>query len=123
APLRPLLQPHEHDVSTAMRNLSAALQGFDSGVTLHIQLLDGKSTDDWTVTGGGTTDDARRVVPESAEIRVVLRRETWLRIARSELSPLEAFFGGRVRVGGDMEVAKRVLKHLTDSAVPFLFRC
>jgi putative sterol carrier protein len=54
---------------------------------------------------------------------VVGRHETWLQIAQGKLSPFEAFITGRLLVGGDTELAKRLVQHLSDPSVPYVSPC
>jgi putative sterol carrier protein len=54
---------------------------------------------------------------------VVLSPETWTAIAEGRLAPYDALFQGRMRVGGDVELAKRVTQHLSDPAYPYVAPC
>jgi putative sterol carrier protein len=54
---------------------------------------------------------------------VVVRHETWRQIAQGKLSPFEAFITGRLLVGGDIELAKRLVQHLSDPSVPYVSPC
>ena len=42
------------------------------------------------------------------------RSETWQEIACGKLSPIEAFVSGKLRVRGDTELGKRLVKELTE---------
>jgi len=123
APLRPLLQPHERDVAAGMRRLSAALGDFGTPVRLHLQVLVEGAVDHWDIESGKGEPAANRRPPERADVMVVLRQETWIRIAQGGLSPFDALFAGRLRVGGDTELAKRVVRHLSDTTVQFVPPC
>jgi putative sterol carrier protein len=54
---------------------------------------------------------------------VVMRPETWMQIAQGRMAPYDALFGGRLRVGGDLEKAKSIIQHLSDPAVPYVPPC
>jgi hypothetical protein len=123
APLRPLLQPHEQDAADGLRKLAAALDGLDARVRLHVQLLNGDAVEHWTIEGGTGKPVAQQRTPEQADVRVVLRRTTWVAIAQGRLSPFDALFAGRMRFGGDSELGKRVARHLSDPSVPFVPPC
>jgi hypothetical protein len=123
APLRPLLQPHEQDAADGLRKLAAALDGLDARVRLHVQLLNGDAVEHWTIEGGTGKPAAQQRTPEQADVRVVLRRTTWVAIAQGRLSPFDALFAGRMRFGGDSELGKRVARHLSDPSVPFVPPC
>jgi len=123
APLRPLLQPHEQDAADGLRKLAAALAGFDARVRLHVQLLDGDAVEHWSIEGGAGKPAAQRRTPKQADMRVVLRRATWLEIAQGRLSPFDALFLGRMRFGGDTDLGKRLARHLSDPSVAFVPPC
>ena len=124
APLRPLLKSHEQDAAGGLRKLASALAGLDARVRLHVQLLDSEAVEHWSIEGGtGKPSVQRRAPKKKADVRLVLRRATWLAIAQGRLSPFDALFGGRMRFGGDTELGKRVARHLSDPSVPFVPPC
>jgi putative sterol carrier protein len=77
----------------------------------------------WSIEGGTGKPVAQRRAPKKPDIRLVLRRATWLAIAQGRLSPFDALFAGRMRFGGDSELGKRVARHLSDPSVPFVPPC
>lgn len=123
APLTPLLKPEEHDLDEGMRKLSNALRQFGAEVSLRIEVIDGSDVHCWEVESGAGRAAVHRRQPERADVRLVLRRETWLRIAQGSLNPFDAFAAGKVLVGGDTEIAKRVVQHLSDPRVPYVSPC
>ena len=52
-----------------------------------------------------------------------MRPETWLEIAEGRLAPYEALYSGRLRVGGDLEAAKSITRHLSDPASTYQPPC
>jgi hypothetical protein len=123
APLRPLLQPDERDAAEGLHKLSAALRGFDKPISLYVRMLDGSAVEHWTIESGGRKPSVQRRAPKTADVMIVLRQETWLQIAQGRLSPFDALLAGRLRVGGDTALAKRLAQHLSDPAVPFVALC
>ena len=65
----------------------------------------------------------RKGAPKEADVVVVMRPETWTQIAQGQLAPYEALYTGKLRVGGDFELAKAIVKHLTDPATPYVAPC
>ena len=61
-----------------------------------------------TASGCKVTD----VVPESPAVELILDAQTWKAIASGELSLLEAFARGRMRVRGDIDDARRLVEQL-----------
>lgn len=123
APLRALLEPHEQDAADGLHKLASALDGFGTRVRLHVQLVDDETVEHWSIEGGTGKPSAHQATPKEADMRVVLRRATWLEIAHGRLSPFDALFAGRLRFGGDTGLGKSVARHLSDPSVPFVPPC
>lgn len=123
APLTPLIGPDETDLAEGMHKLSVALSRLDKELSLHVEVLDGSSVHRWEIAFGRGKAAAREGAPPRADVKVVLRRETWQRIAEGSLNPFDAFLTGKVLVGGDTEIAKRLVEHLSDPRVPYVSPC
>jgi hypothetical protein len=125
APLRALLKSDDTDLTRSREKLSAELAGFDTPVRLQVQVLEGPSTHDWELEcGRGRSTGSRRSAKKAvADVRVVVRHDTWLQIAHGKLNPFDAFISGKLRVGGDVELAKRLVQHLSDPSVPYVSPC
>ena len=117
------MQPHEQDAGEGVRRLAAALQGLEAPARLHLRLLDGETVEHWDVEGGTLAPAAHQQAPKNADVTLILRRETWLRMALGRLSPFDALLYGGMRVGGDTALAKQIARHLSDPAVPFVSLC
>lgn len=122
APLKPLLAGEQQDHKEGFHKLAQALSNYDSPVRIHIRLLNDEKVEHWNVQGGSAAS-ARRQEPNNADVLVVIRRETWVQIAQGRISPIDALFKGKLRVGGNLQEAKRVLQHLSDPTVPFVPPC
>jgi putative sterol carrier protein len=121
APLRTLARPQD-DAAKSINQLSKALSGFGKPVRLHIGLVsgtDGERVQHWDVKSG----KVKKGKPKEADVVVVMRPETWADIAQGQLAPYEALYSGRLRVGGDFEMAKAIVKHLTDPSAPYVAPC
>ncbi len=123
ARLAPLVgQDRTGDVEASLRGLATALKNAKAKGRLHLRLVSGVGTDTvdhWEVAGG----KARRAEPKGADVVVAMRPETWLAIAKGELPPYEALLAGKLRVGGDFEAAKEMVKLLTDPSVAYVPPC
>jgi putative sterol carrier protein len=125
ARLRALAGPQD-DAARSVDQLSKALSGFAKPVRLHIRLVsgaDGETEEHWEVMGGSKGAKAKKGAPKKADVMVVMRPETWAQIAQGQLAPYEALYTGRMRVGGDFEKAKAIVKHLTDPSAPYVAPC
>lgn len=121
APLLPLLALQQDDIAAGVSRVSTALDSFAVPASVHLRILDGADVQDWDVRSGPAAAVAR--APEHADVRLVMQRDTWLRIVRGTLAPFDALFEGKVGVGGDTELAKQLVEHLSDPAVPFVPPC
>jgi putative sterol carrier protein len=122
ARLAPLVGQEKTNIETSLRGLATALKGAKAKASLHLRLVSGTETetiDHWEVAGG----KARRAQPKGADVVVVMRPETWLAIARGELPPYEALISGKLRVGGDLEAAKEMVRSLSNPADRYLPPC
>ena len=122
ARLAPLVGQEKTNIETSLRGLATALKGAKAKASLHLRLVSGtetETTDHWEVAGG----KARRAEPKGADVVVVMRPETWLAIARGELPPYEALISGKLRVGGDLEAAKEMVRNLSNPADRYLPPC
>jgi hypothetical protein len=111
------------DLGGSLGELATALKGAKSAVKLHLRFVTGGETaevvEHWEVAGG----KARRQKPGKADVVVVMRPETWMQIARGELAPYDALLAGKLRVGGDLEAAKELVRHLTDPSASYMPPC
>jgi putative sterol carrier protein len=123
APLRALLKSNETGLKKSLQKLSAELAGFDTPMRLQVKVLEGSSTHDWELECGRDQVSPSRHSANQADVRVVVRHDTWLQIARGKLNPFDAFIAGKLRVGGDVDLAKRLVQHLSDPSVPYVSPC
>ena len=125
ARLRTLARPQD-DAAKGINQLSKALNGLGKQVRLHIGLVSGPDAarvQHWDVQGGAKSGKVTRGKPKEADVVVVMRPETWAEIAQGQLAPYEALYSGKLRVGGDFEMAKAIVKHLTDPSAPYVAPC
>jgi putative sterol carrier protein len=125
ARLRRLAAPQD-DPAKSLAQLSKALSGLDTSVRLHIQLVSGshgETVEHWEVHGGSKAAKAQKGKPKTADVVVIMRPETWAQIAQGQLAPYEALYSGKLRVGGNLEKAKAIVKHMTDPAASYVAPC
>jgi|SRR5215472_3229194 len=126
ARLRPLVAGANPNVEASLKAASQALKNYGSKMRIHVHLVSGTAFDKvehWTVEGGAADSTARPGKPDSADVHVVTQAETLTKIATGQLAPYDALFGGKLRVGGNLEMAKSITQHLSDPAVPYFPPC
>jgi hypothetical protein len=112
APLTPIVEEGVNELDATVRGLADAMSGVEPSPRIHLRLVEGDEIVETLVTADGDPD-----------VIVVLSRDTWLAIAQGRLAPYEALVTGRLRVGGDVGLAKRVTQHLSDPSVPYVEPC
>ena len=125
ARLRALAGPQD-DPATCVDRLSKAMGELRAPVRLQIRLVndaEGESVEQWAVQGGPKSAKATKGAQKNPDVVVVMSRETWVQIAQGQLAPYQALYSGRLRVGGDFEMAKSLVKHLTDPSAPYVSPC
>lgn len=122
--LRPLLEREGRDIAQSFQAMAEALRTYDAPCRLQVRLVDGDETvETWNVEGGVRASAARGQEAADADVLVVVSSDTWIEIAQGRLAPFDALFGGKLRIGGDVELAKRIARHLTDPAATFVPPC
>lgn len=123
ARLAPLVgQESKGDIAGSLHGLATALKNAKAQGRLYLRLVSGGETeavDHWEIAAG----KARRAEPKGADVVVAMRPETWLAIAKGELPPYEALMAGKLRVGGDFEAAKEMVRRLTDPSASYVPPC
>lgn len=125
ARLAPLVgQQGKGEIETTLNALATALKDAKTKGRVHLRLVNGttpesETIDHWEIAGG----KARRAEPKGAEVIVVMRPETWLAIAHGALPPYEALISGKLRVGGDFEAAKEMVRRLSHPSDRYLPPC
>lgn len=122
--LRPLLEGEARDIAQSFRNMAEALRTCEEPCRVQVRLVDGDETvETWEIGAGARASAARGQEAAEADVHVVVSSDTWVEIAQGRLAPFEALFSGRLRVGGNFELAKRLARHLTDPAATFVPLC
>jgi hypothetical protein len=123
APLRALVTVQPKDVADTFDGVAKALKDYEGPIRLHVRLVDGEKVDHWDVQSGVAKPAAKRGHPKSADVLIAVSPDIWLQIVQGRLSPFDALFAGKLRIGGDVEVAKRVARYLTAPGATFVSPC
>jgi SCP-2 sterol transfer family len=100
-----------------LKTLASLLKTSSVTGTLQLRILDSAPSKDlgvFRVTFGPTKRKASPKSKANAKTRVELisTSETWIAIASSRLSPIEAFLRGKMRIRGDAVMAQDILEHV-----------
>jgi SCP-2 sterol transfer family len=115
AHLPPLIEPGTRADPASVHRLAELLESFGESADINLQFVGITGTQGWHVTMEPGQAAAREDLVENADLELIMRLDTWTEIASGSLSPLVAFGSGRMRVRGDVGLAKRLLRHLATS--------
>jgi putative sterol carrier protein len=125
ARLTPLAADRDNS-ETGLKQLAKALSNYKKPTLLHVRLVTGKEgerVEHWEINAGSKGSKLQRAQTKKAEVIVLMRPETWSQIAQGILAPYDALFAGKLRVGGNVEAAKDITRHLSDPRIPYVTPC
>jgi putative sterol carrier protein len=112
ATLKPLTRRHREDVGDALREMASLASKSAERGRIQLRLVRGEQSSVWTIELGGRAGKVTERASGKPNLELVTRDETWAQIAEGALSPLEAFLTGNLRIRGDAELGKRLVRHL-----------
>ena len=80
--------------------------------TIQFTIQDGRTTRRWCLTSTPDGSNVSETRTENPDLEVLTDADSWAEIASGEIAPLEAFGQGRVRVRGDIELARVLAKRM-----------
>ncbi len=112
AKLKRLVDPAETDLDEAFTRLSEMLQSSREVAEAQFDIVQGRTRKQWTLSleakGASVSSKAAR----RPDLRVMVTGDVARRILEGELSPIDAFLSGNLRIRGDTDLAKRLLKRV-----------
>jgi putative sterol carrier protein len=112
ASLRPLIEPGQTDLDRAFKTMATSLEGLPERAVVQFEILSGGDRRYWSVElsrGAGRVEAGKS---ESPDLAVITRESSMRQIADGSVSPLEVFARGKMRLRGNMGLAKRLFKSL-----------
>lgn len=125
ARLKPLAGEKD-DAEAALKQLAKALSSYKKPALLHVRLVtgnQGERVEHWEIKAGSKDAKPQRREPKKADVVIIMRPQTWSQIALGMLAPYDALFAGKLKVGGNLETAKDITRHLTDPRFPYVSPC
>lgn len=113
--LRNVVESYEHDLGETFQRIAELLKSTDEHALLQIRILSGEKHLYWCLELNENGCKVRAEKHDHSDFEVVMRAETWWQIAEGSLSPLEAFIQNKMKIGGDVELGKRILRRLAAS--------
>ena len=109
---RASLKPSERGFDLAFKNLAARLKRTPERSRVQVRLAAPQGGIDWTISMADGTATVSRGAVEKPDLRIVLPEDDGWAIAQGKVSPVEVYLMGRMRIGGDCALAKRLYKRL-----------
>ena len=110
AKLKKVMDPGEKDLDRAFSRLADMLRGSGEVAEAQVDIVRGRSKQQWTLSLEPKAASASKKSARRPDLRLMVAEETARRILEGELSPIEAFVSGNLRIRGNTELAKRLLK-------------
>jgi SCP-2 sterol transfer family len=115
ATVRRLTGPRDADIAPTFRRMAELLRNCRATGALRCTILSGAKSRSWTLELRDRDCRLRSESKTAPDLEIITREETWLEIARGDLSPLDAFMKGRMRILGDTALGSRLLQHVAGS--------
>ena len=106
APFPNLLNRDRTDIAESFERMAAFLATADRAALLQFTISDGRDVRCWCLTLTPDSCKASEGKYERPDLEILTTVEVWQMIASGELSPLEAFGQGKLRVRGDIALAR-----------------
>jgi putative sterol carrier protein len=88
----------------------------DEAARLQFRIVDGEAQSVWTLASVRKRWQVGEEEIEKPDFEIITDAETWWQVADGKLSPFRAFLQGKMRVLGDFELGKRVLRRISAAA-------
>ncbi len=108
ARLRSLTETPEDALGGVFKQVAAELP--DSAGTVQFRVVGDGEARYWSASAGS---EARAAKADDPALEIVATGETYRRMADGSYSPLEAFLDGKMRVRGDVDLGKRLVRKLS----------
>ncbi|MFK0259241.1 SCP2 sterol-binding domain-containing protein [Streptomyces sp. NPDC090445] len=112
-PWTTLAAEDEMDLDRSFQRLGRLVDDSPHHARVHFGITRGAEVRSWSLEIG---PEGAKVIPgfvHGPDLELLLGEETWRRITRGELAPLDAFGQGKMRVIGDLRVARYLAERLT----------
>jgi len=113
--LRNFTEPRESELGAVFQRMAEFLGEPEEQARVQFRILSGEEPLYWSLELEKKACEIRAERMDKPDLEIITRAETAWKIASGSLSPLEAFVQGKMRIRGDIELGRRLLKQLTSS--------
>ena len=111
-PFPDTLEGKRSNLGASFKRMAEALAKTRHAGTIQFTIQDGRSTRRWCLTMSPDGSNVSESRVEKPDLEILTDAESWAEIASGDIAPLEAFGQGRVRVRGDIELARVLVKRM-----------
>ena len=115
APFPNLLNRDQTNITASFEGMAKLLARGRKAVRIQFTISDGNDVRCWNLALTPKSCKASEGKYKSPQLEILTQADTWLKIATGQLSPLEAFGQGKLRVRGDITLARFVARKLRDA--------
>ena len=109
------LSTRRDDLQGTFERLGELIDKSGKQTTVNFKVRDETGVHTWSLkTGPNGSTVVREDMPLS-DFEISVSAETWFQLANGEISPLEAFVQGKMRVRGNVNIARRIIRLLQPS--------
>jgi putative sterol carrier protein len=113
--VRGLTEGHGSDADLVMQRLATAIGGAGETGVMRLSLggdEEGSERSVWMLSLADATAERSANGSVASDVTLLTAPETFQRMAEGSYSPVQAFLDGKLRVRGDIDLAKRILRAL-----------
>jgi putative sterol carrier protein len=105
-PFPNMLGEKETAIGESFKRIAKALAKSKRTGVIQFTISYGRKTRQWCVATSPTGCEATETATERPDVEIITDANSWTDIATGKVAPLEAFGLGKVRVRGDLELAR-----------------
>lgn len=111
-PFPNVLGRREADIAEGFKQIAKALAKSKRTGVIQFTIGNGRKTRQWCVAMAPTGCEATETATARPDVEIITDAKSWADIAAGRVAPLEAFGQGKVRVRGDIELARLLVRRV-----------
>jgi hypothetical protein len=111
-PLPKLARAGSTGIGASFEELAKVIGVSKETTTVTFRVTEPRKVHVWSLSSGPSGSRVTTGDPQPPDLEVLLDAETWKQIAAGALSPLEAFGRGKMRIRGDLNLARRIVRRI-----------
>ena len=109
----PDLLGNASDITGSFERIAESLSATRASRTIQFSIAYADDNRTWCVASAPDGCHVTEAVTEQPDLEILTDEDTWVQLVKGRISPIEAFGLGRMRVRGDITVARLLARRLT----------